>query len=186
MPNPPPDDRGRLAAELAALLPRLRRFARTLARHPEDADDLVQSALERGLGRLDQWQPGTRLDSWMFRIVQNLWIDWLRSPAGRLRGEHVPLDDAAELAGADGRDAEARVDLQRTLSAMQRLPHDQRVVVALVCVESLTYQEAAAVLEIPVGTVMSRLARGRQRLHALLQPATGAADAGRFGEERHG
>lgn len=182
----PPDDRGRLAAELAALLPRLRRFARTLARDPEDADDLVQSALERGLGRLDQWQAGTRLDSWMFRIVQNLWIDWLRSPAGRLRGDHVPLDDAAELAGSDGRDGEVRVDLQRTLAAMQRLPHDQRVVVALVCVEALTYQEAAAVLEVPVGTVMSRLARGRQRLHQMLQPGTGTAEDGRSGEERHG
>src|SRR3982751_1675687 len=72
-----------LRSEIVALLPRLRRFARTITRHREDADDLVQAALERALRRLDQWQPGTRLDSWMFMIVKNAWIDEVRARARR-------------------------------------------------------------------------------------------------------
>jgi RNA polymerase sigma-70 factor (ECF subfamily) len=157
--------------QLIALLPRLRRFARTLARNPHDADDLVQLAVERGLTRLDQWQPGTRLDSWMFGILKNAWIDEVRSRQRRNRvlapeelGEHVA--DAA---------SEAHIDRLSIEAALDRLPDEQRLVVALVLVEGLAYKEAAAVLEVPIGTVTSRLARGREALEALLGGAQGDA-----------
>jgi RNA polymerase sigma-70 factor (ECF subfamily) len=157
--------------QLIALLPRFRRFARTLARNPDDADDLVQLALERALTRLDQWQPGTRLDSWMFGIMKNAFIDERRSQERRSRvlapaelGEHVA--DAA---------SEAHLDRLSLEAALARLPEEQRLVVALVLIEGLAYKEAAAVLEIPIGTVTSRLARGREALEALLGGAAGGA-----------
>lgn len=156
---------------IATLLPRLRRFARTVTRHREDADDLVQVAVERALRRLDQWQPGTRLDSWMFRIMQNAWIDEVRS---RSRRDEVPVDDdlAETIGGADetGRHI-ARLAVQ---AAMARLPEDQRIAVGLVLVEGLPYKEAAQVLGIPIGTLTSRLARGREALQALLGEPAGA------------
>jgi len=150
--------------QLIALLPRLRRFARTLARNPHDADDLVQLAVERALTRLDQWQPGTRLDSWMFGILKNAWIDEVRSRQRRDRvlapealGEHVA--DAA---------SEAHIERLSLEAALAQLPEEQRLAVALVLIEGLAYKEAAAVLEVPIGTVTSRLARGREALEALL------------------
>lgn len=152
---------------IATLLPRLRRFARTVTRHREDADDLVQVAVERALRRLDQFEPGTRLDSWMFRIMQNAWIDEVRA---RSRREEVPVDDTlAEAAGPDetGRHV-ARLAVQ---AAMARLPEDQRIAVGLVLVEGLPYKEAAQVLDIPIGTLTSRLARGREALQAVLGDA---------------
>src|SRR5262245_16770749 len=151
-------------AQLIALLPRLRRFARALTRNPHDADDLVQLAIERALMRLDQWQPGTRLDSWMFGIIKNAWIDEMRSRQRRARvfapeelGEHV-----ADVA------SEAHIDRLSLEAALERLPEEQRLAVALVLVEGLAYKEAAAVLDVPIGTVTSRLARGREALEALL------------------
>jgi RNA polymerase sigma-70 factor (ECF subfamily) len=157
--------------QIATLLPRLRRFARTVTRHREDADDLVQVAVERALRRLDQWQPGTRLDSWLFRIMQNAWIDEVRA---RSRRDEVAVDDAAlaETVGVDdtGRHI-ARLAVQ---AAMARLPEDQRLAVGLVLVEGLPYKEAAQVLEIPIGTLTSRLARGREALQAVLGERGGA------------
>lgn len=155
---------------IATLLPRLRRFARTVTRHREDADDLVQVAVERALRRLDQWQPGTRLDSWMFRIMQNAWIDEVRA---RSRRDEVPVDESgiAETVGVDetGRHI-ARLAVQ---AAMARLPEDQRLAVGLVLVEGLPYKEAAQVLDIPIGTLTSRLARGREALQAVLGDSAG-------------
>lgn len=156
-----------LREALAALLPRLRRFARTVTRHREDADDLVQVAVERALRRLDQFEPGTRLDSWMFRIMQNAWIDEVRA---RSRRDEVPADETLdETAGADetGRHV-ARLAVQ---AAMARLPEEQRLAVGLVLVEGLPYKEAAQVLGIPIGTLTSRLARGREALQAVLGDA---------------
>jgi RNA polymerase sigma-70 factor (ECF subfamily) len=147
--------------QMAALLPRLRRFALSLTGNRADADDLVQDTVERALRSLHQWQQGTRLDSWMFRIAQNLWIDATR--ARRVRAAHDP--DAAENIAIDGaRDAEARLVFAETVRAIAELPEDQRVVVALVLVDGMSYREAADILKVPMGTVTSRLARARMTL----------------------
>ncbi len=150
--------------QIVTLLPRLRRFARNLTRDPHDADDIVQIAVERALTRLDQWRSAARLDSWMFKIVRNAWIDELRS-----RGRHAKVFVAAEAGENIGTDSVAReTDLLSVQSAMARLPEDQREAVSLVLVEGLPYREAAEVLEVPIGTLTSRLARGREALQGLL------------------
>jgi RNA polymerase sigma-70 factor (ECF subfamily) len=155
--------------QIAALLPRLRRFARNLARNPHDADDVVQIAVERALSRLDQWRPDARLDSWMFKIVRNAWIDELRSRGRRSRIFVGP--EAGEYVGESPIDRE--VDLLSVQSAMERLPEDQRAAVSLVLIEGLPYKDAAEVLEVPIGTLTSRLARGREALQAMLAPPEG-------------
>jgi RNA polymerase sigma factor (sigma-70 family) len=156
--------------QIVELLPRLRRLARVLARAPADADDLVQLTVERALTRHDQWRPGTRLDSWMFRMMKNAWIDETRARARR--GGLFAPEEAGEAVGADGAAAmEARLAAREVESAMARLPKDQRIAVALVLVEGLSYQEAAQVLEIPAGTLTSRLVRGRAALLADLGDA---------------
>ncbi len=152
--------------QLVDLLPRLRRFARNLTRRPEDADDVVQIALERALRHFDQWSSERRLDAWMFRIVRNVWIDELRS---RRRRDRL---FAAEEAGEDVGEAplEALTENLSIQAALACLPEEQRSAVMLVLVEGLSYKEAAEVLEVPVGTLTSRLARGREALQSLLQP----------------
>jgi RNA polymerase sigma-70 factor (ECF subfamily) len=151
--------------QIAALLPRLRRFGRALARTREDADDLVQVAIEKALTRTDQWEPGTRLDSWMFRIMQNAWIDEVR--ARQRRGETFVSGEETELLGAATSDAQ--IDAVAVRRAVAQLNDDQRAVVGLVLVEGLSYEEAAGVLGVPVGTVTSRLARARERLQDMLE-----------------
>ena len=147
--------------EMLALLPRLRRFARALARDAADADDLCQMTIEKALLARGSWQPGTRLDSWMYRIMRNAWIDTARA-RGRASETFVDAEAGAEVGGDGG--AEARVALGEVEAAMRRLPDEQREAVALVLVEGLAYKEAAEVLDIPMGTLTSRLVRGRQAL----------------------
>jgi RNA polymerase sigma factor (sigma-70 family) len=156
--------------QIAALLPRLRRFGRTLARSREDADDLVQIALERALTRTDQWQPGTRLDSWMFRIMQNAWIDETR--ARERRAQTFVAEEEGEHVGVST--TEAQIDAIAVRKAVAQLNDDQRAVVGLVLVEGLPYREAAEVLGLPIGTLTSRLARAREALQALLASPQGA------------
>ncbi|RSU69636.1 RNA polymerase sigma factor [Sphingomonas sp. S-NIH.Pt3_0716] len=156
--------------DLLAILPRLRRFAASLSHDRADGDDLCQAALEKGLRARDQWQPGTRLDSWMYRIMRNLWID-----EGRAR-QRAARTFAPEEAGADvGYAGDRAVEQAMTLSdvdrAMQALPPEQREAIALVLVEGLSYKEAAAILNIPMGTLTSRLVRGRGALIELLGEA---------------
>jgi RNA polymerase sigma-70 factor (ECF subfamily) len=152
---------------MVAVLPRLRRFAYALTGNAEQGDDLVQDACLRALSRIDQWQPGTRLDSWMYRIAQNIWLDRVR--ASKVRGEVVGVEAAAELVGSDGRlVAESELTLKAVDAALARLPAEQRAVVALVCVEGASYKEAAEITGVPVGTVMSRLARARRAINAHL------------------
>jgi RNA polymerase sigma-70 factor (ECF subfamily) len=155
-------DRNR--AEMLALLPRLRRFAMALTGQATEADDLLQDTIERALRSLDQFIPGTRMDSWMFRIAQNLWIDRLRSR--RARGQSVELEAAEEVSVDGRRAAEARLMVTDTARAMAALPDDQRAAVALVLIDGLSYREAADVLQVPVGTLTSRLARAREALAA--------------------
>ena len=158
----------RFDAELVALLPRLRRLGRVLTGNAADADDLVQATLERGLLRQAQWQAGTRLDSWMFRIMKNAWIDETR--ARNRRGAVLAPAEDGERIGDDGAGAMAtRLAAREVEQAMRQLPADQRLAVALVLVEGLTYDEAADVLQIPTGTLTSRLVRGRMALVLALQ-----------------
>lgn len=167
MPNP-------FQRDLVALVPKLRRFAYSLAGNPADGDDLVQSACEKALRNQDQFRIGTRLDSWMYRIVQTLWLDDLRKR--RVRGATVdPADIEISDGGRAARLPEDRMMLARTAAAMATLPEPQRAVLSLVAVEGLSYKEAAGVLEVPVGTVMSRLSRARE---ALL-PQLGLSRGGR-------
>lgn len=156
--------------ELLELLPRLRRFARSLTRDINDADDLCQMALERALNKRDQWQVGTRLDSWMYRITRNIWIDTVRA-AGRHK--HVTNDETTleNVTGDDHQRMESRMELNDVDRAMERLPIDQREAVSLVLVEGYAYKEAAALLEIPIGTLTSRLVRGREALQRELGEA---------------
>ena len=158
--------------ELVQLLPRLRRFAHTLSRHGADADDLTQATVERALRSRDQWQPGTRLDSWLYRIMRNLWIDTARA---RVRKErHEAPEDEARSIGEDPRDAIAdSLELKRAMAAMERLSDEQREVVALILVEGFGYREVSEMLDLPIGTVSSRLVRGRM---ALLEMLGGIAD----------
>jgi RNA polymerase sigma-70 factor, ECF subfamily len=150
--------------DIVALLPRLRRFARTITRNRADADDLVQVAVERALPRTAQWQPGSRLDSWLFRIMKNAWIDEVRTRIRR--GRLFAPQEAGEQVGVSY--TQRQIDAMAVQQAMERLSEEQRMVVGLVLVEGLTYKEAAAVMEIPVGTLTSRLARARETLQAIL------------------
>ncbi|MRV72768.1 sigma-70 family RNA polymerase sigma factor [Duganella sp. FT92W] len=150
--------------DIAALLPRLRRFARTLVYHREDADDLVQAAIERALARSGQWEPGTRLDSWMFRIIKNAWIDEVRS---RMRRDRLFAPEEAGEHVGDGY-AEAHQQRMAIEKAVSMLSDEHRMVVALVLVDGMPYKEAAEVLEIPMGTLTSRLVRARAALQELL------------------
>lgn len=148
------------ARDLVALLPNLRRFALSLCRNGDLADDLVQTTVERALKARDRFDPATRLDAWTFRILRNAWIDQTRRTG--TRGEMVDIDDAPDAATVDGRtETENRLMLGSVEAAMAALPDEQRAVMLLVCVEELTYAEAAEVLGIPAGTVMSRLSRAR-------------------------
>jgi RNA polymerase sigma-70 factor (ECF subfamily) len=151
-----------IRSDIVALLPRLRRFALSLTGSRADADDLVQDTIERALRHLRQWQPGTRLDSWMFRIAQNLFIDERRSA----KRKRIALAEVAQSAIAtDGaRDAEAHLTWKDTCAALLTLPEEQRSAVALVLIDGMSYRDAADVLGVPIGTLTSRLARGRDAL----------------------
>jgi len=156
--------------ELLTLVPRLRRFARSLARDQADADDLLQVALERALKSRAQWAPGTRLDAWMMRIVRNCWIDEVRSRTRRAR-TFLP-EEEGEAVGVDMQnEIEARAEMHAVDRAMESLSADQREVIALVLIEGLAYKEAAELLDIPIGTLTSRLTRGRQALAQMLEAA---------------
>jgi RNA polymerase sigma-70 factor (ECF subfamily) len=151
--------------ELLALLPRLRRFAYSLSRSPADADDLTQATVERAIRSRGQWTPGTRLDSWIYRIMRNLWIDTARSRSRREKFE-APAEEAIPV-GMDGA-IHASAELSEVMAAMQRLPDEQREVVSLIVIEGYGYREAAELLDLPIGTVSSRLVRGRNALLGLV------------------
>lgn len=153
----------RFCEDLTALLPRLRRFARGLTQDRADADDLCQQTIERALKARDQWEEGTRLDAWIYRIMRNQWIDEIR--ARTRRSQTFAHEDEGMNVGSGGdRDAENRVELGNVERAMKRLPEEQREAVVLVMVEGFGYKEAAEILGIPQGTLTSRLGRGREAL----------------------
>ncbi len=149
-----------MRAALVALGPRLRRFAYGLTGSTEEADDLVQSAYERALTRSEQWQTGTRLDSWMYRIVQTIWLNRIDSQKSRKR--HLSMISASMEPAYDGHvQIESRLTLERVREYVWQMPEDQRTVLLLIAVEGLSYKEASEVLGVPVGTITSRLGRAR-------------------------
>jgi RNA polymerase sigma factor (sigma-70 family) len=154
--------------QLTELLPRLRRFAQALTRDGSDADDLVQRALELALKRQDQYRPGTRLDSWMFTIMKNAWIDETRARSRRLRW-FSPPEAGENIADISAPSLEGQRRIAEIHAAVAALPQEQRLAVALVLIEGLSYAEAAEVMDVPVGTLTSRLVRGRAALQARLE-----------------
>ena len=154
-------------SSLRSLLPRLRRFAHTLSRTSFDADDLLQSAVERALRARHQWQPGTRLDSWMYTILRNQWVDLVRGRTRRASRE-APLEEAENSSTDGAAEIESKLELKQAMAAMEQLPDEQREVVALVLIEGFAYREGAEMLGLPMGTVASRLVRGRTALVKML------------------
>jgi RNA polymerase sigma-70 factor (ECF subfamily) len=151
--------------ELDPLLPRLWRFCHVLTADRTAAEDLAQSTCLRALERETQFQPETRLDSWLFRIAQSIWFNEMRAARIRKGGGLVPVEEAVLVASAN---LESNIFFSEVFSQVMALPEAQRVTVALVYVEGYSYQEASDLLGIPVGTVMSRLSNARGRLAKLL------------------
>ena len=162
-----------LSAALASLRPRLRRFAYGLCGSLEDADDLVQNAYTRALTRLDQWQPGTSLDSWMFRIVQTTWFNEVKA-----RGVRKRYLDTVDSPTSSPDRSEGILTYEAVRKFIATLPHDQRAALLLVAVEGLSYQDASTALGISAGTLTSRVARARAaiRNHMNADPADGQAN----------
>ena len=158
-------------AAILAELPRLRRYARALMRDRDAADDLVQDCVERALNRLDNWQSGDNPRRWLFTIMHHLFVDQLRRV--RRRGESVPLAAEADKSFAMQPSQMESLQAREVLEALQAIAPDRRAALVLVAVEGLTYAEAATVLGIPAGTLMSRIARAREELRAELELASG-------------
>jgi RNA polymerase sigma-70 factor (ECF subfamily) len=158
-----------LREEIVSLLPRLRRFARTLTRNPQDADDLVQTAVERALARSGQLRADSQPAAWLFGILRNAWID-----EARARGRRERVFAPQELGESVGDGGGGEADILAVQDAMARLPEEQRTAVALVLIEGLSYKEAAEAMNVPIGTLTSRLARGREALQSALAEPVGA------------
>jgi RNA polymerase sigma-70 factor, ECF subfamily len=168
----PESDNEAVRNEMVAMMPRLRRFCLALAGSRDAGDDLMQNTIERSLTRIGQWERGTRLDSWMFRIARNIFIDEYRTRSRR--GAQVGVDALEFVRGDDGvAIVEGRSDLARVRDVVANLPDEQRELVALVILEGQSYKEAAAVLDIPIGTVMSRLARARAAIDKAVNGLAG-------------
>jgi RNA polymerase sigma factor (sigma-70 family) len=152
---------------MEACIPALRRYATSLLRNREEADDLVHDCLVRALDKLHTRRDDADVRAWLFAIMHNLFISQLRRKKSRPASE--PLDETHESAMSLRPDQESNLQFRDLVAALNRLPVEQRSVVLLVTVEDLSYAEAASVLGIPVGTVMSRLARGRERLRQMTE-----------------
>lgn len=156
--------------EMVALMPRLRRFALAMTRSEADADDLVQATCERAIANLEKWEPGTRLDSWMYRIAQNMHRNDIRQ--SKRRQDHLSAVETTAHSQCDGEAAAAaRIGLSEVAAGIDRLPDDQRVILLLIVVEGRRYRDVAEILDLPIGTVTSRLARARQVLRQCVDGA---------------
>jgi RNA polymerase sigma-70 factor, ECF subfamily len=158
---------GKFRKNIGVILPRLKRFALALTRSRSEMDDLVQATCERALTRVRQWDPETRLDSWMFRIMQNIWFNELR--ARNVRERYAEVEQAELISTGSAQVAELHVLLGRVEDEMFRLPEEQHIVLRLVYINGMTYSEVAEAKSIPLGTVMSRLARARLTLMQRLE-----------------
>ncbi|MDW3684733.1 RNA polymerase sigma factor [Cupriavidus sp. CV2] len=161
--------------ELVEHVPRLRRYARALIHNHDLADDLVQDTLERALGRTEQFRPGSDLRAWLFSIMHNLFINKIRRASERV--VHVSVDDDSvdESEYAVAPEQMRSLEMRDLDYALQRLPVEQREVVLLVGLEEMSYADVAIALDVPIGTVMSRLSRGRERLRALMAGSQSSA-----------
>ena len=151
------------SSAILAEIPRLRRYARAMLGDRAAADDLVQDTLERAWSRLQQWRAGSDMRAWLFGIMHNLRIDQLRRP--KLSTRSIDEDDFEPPARATQTD---QLELRDIESALNLLPDEQREILLLVALEEMSYAEIASTLDIPVGTVMSRLSRGRERLRSIM------------------
>lgn len=149
------------SAEIVSHIPRLRRYARALAGDSHRADDLVQDTLERSLAKFHLWRRGSDMRAWMFSIMHNVFINQLK------KRREFALDEVTE-AGLEGAPRSDPLEMRDLEAALQCLPADQREVLLLVGLEQLSYTEASQALDVPIGTVMSRLSRGREHLRALM------------------
>ncbi|WP_371874510.1 RNA polymerase sigma factor [Undibacterium terreum] len=149
---------------LIACIPRLRRYARALVSDHAQADDLVQDTLERAWNKLALWRNGSDMRAWLFGIMHNLHVNQVRKPA--LATVAMDEDAFAQAVRASQSD---QLEVRDLHGALQLLPGDQRAVLLLVALEQMSYEEVANTLDIPIGTVMSRLARGREKLRVLMQ-----------------
>jgi RNA polymerase sigma-70 factor (ECF subfamily) len=156
-----------LRLQMIGLLPRMRRFARGLARDPDSADDLVQESCRHALERLDQFKEGSRIDSWLYRIIYTRWIDRLRRAKTRSAHLNLLASERREAVSDTGsmNSVDAAIDVK---GALARLPEEHRAAILLIGLEGYSYAEAATVLELPMGTVASRVARARTMLSKIL------------------
>jgi RNA polymerase sigma-70 factor (ECF subfamily) len=152
------------ARDLVQHIPRLRRYARALTGDRARADDLVQDTLERAMIKFHLWQPGSDLRAWMFTIMHNIFINQLR---GQPAGVSAGLENEANQVAVRATQSD-RLEIRDLDAALLRLPDEQREVLLLIGLEQLSYSETAAILNVPAGTVMSRLSRARERLRSLL------------------
>lgn len=170
-----------LARALPRLLPRLWRFALRLTGNKHEAEDLVQRACVRALERRHQLRPGSSTLSWLFAITHSVWLNEIRARGIHSRGRIQWTDELAEtVADPAACDPETCVLQQQIIEAVSRLPDAQRTVMLLVAVEGMSYREAADVLEVPIGTVMSRLARARLTIGEALGARSAQSAAARF------
>lgn len=159
------------AEGIITYIPHLRRYARALTGDYTSSEDLVQDTLERAWGRMALWRPGSDLRAWLFTIMHNLYINQVKSGArGLLRDS-----DQAELESPVLPAQDDRLELSDLNKALQRLPNEQREVVLLIGLEQLSYDEASKVLSVPIGTVMSRLSRGREQLRSMMNRGSSSA-----------
>jgi RNA polymerase sigma-70 factor, ECF subfamily len=161
---------------LVALLPRMQRYACKICKNKADAEDLVQSACERALSRAHQFELGTKFDAWVFRILQNVWIDVMRK-----RNNHVEvsLDDGEPIDAYLGSDTsvrriEAGIELTQVVKALSHIAPEQSVALRLVVFESYSYKEAAEISSVPLGTIMSRVSNAREALRPSFQELAAA------------
>jgi RNA polymerase sigma-70 factor, ECF subfamily len=157
--------------DLVHYLPRLRRFALTLTRNADDADDLVQTACERAILKRDQWQEGSRLDSWLYTMMRNLWISEIRKRKVRMGEGQIDAEESGQLVETVGPSDQTYGN--QLMAIVKSLPEGLSSVLLLVSIEGHTYQEAADILDIPIGTVMSRMSKARQVMKARLADASG-------------
>lgn len=163
--------RNDLGEQLRELIPRMRRFACGLAGSTDDGDELVQAACERLLNHESRLKPDTRLDSWLYRVIRNLHIDGIRAQGVKQRSTDKIRQDLM-LVGTAESSLDHHVQLHEVQNALGRLPEEQRSALILVCVEGFSYREAAELLDVPIGTVTSRLVRGRSALIAHMESVT--------------